>query len=54
MIRLEDHPGNFRDESGRGYLVHCPMCERENYAMCVSKGVCAWCGWKDFKQEDEE
>lgn len=30
---------------GRTYLVRCPKCKRENYAMAVSSGVCAWCGY---------
>jgi len=24
-------------------LIRCPMCGRENYAMCVTSGQCAWC-----------
>lgn len=28
------------------YLVRCPDCGRENYAMAVSSGACAWCGYK--------
>jgi len=26
-------------------LERCPDCGRENYAMAVLSGVCAWCGW---------
>lgn len=25
-------------------LVKCPNCERENYALSVASGQCAWCG----------
>ena len=28
------------------YVVKCPSCRKENYAMSVSSGICAWCGWK--------
>ena len=24
-------------------LERCPMCGKENYAMSVSSGICAWC-----------
>lgn len=44
--RLEDHPANFRDKDGRPYLVRCPVCHLENYALAVADGVCAWCGWR--------
>lgn len=26
-------------------LTKCPMCGKENYAMSVIDGVCAWCGF---------
>lgn len=26
-------------------LIRCPQCERENYGMAVSSGVCCWCGY---------
>lgn len=42
---------NFRDKNGNLYLVRCYACEpergRENYAMSVASGQCAWCGWKE-------
>lgn len=34
----------FAREDGRLYLVRCPECGRENYAMAVSSGYCVWCG----------
>lgn len=30
-------------------LIKCPNCERENYAMMVSSGVCAWCSFDTKK-----
>lgn len=26
-------------------FLRCPVCRRENYAMSVAEGVCAWCGY---------
>ncbi len=47
---IQDRPPNFR-ENGKLYLVRCFACEsehgRENWAMVVAKGVCAWCGWSE-------
>jgi len=42
---IQDRPPNFR-EDGKLYLVRCFVCNRENWAMLVSSGQCAWCGWK--------
>lgn len=40
------HGCNFVSANGKLYLVRCPRCDRENWAMYVSSGQCAWCGWK--------
>lgn len=34
---------NFCDEKGRAFLVRCPECDSENYAMNVASGICTWC-----------
>lgn len=34
---------NFTDANGRYYMVHCPSCQRENYTLAVSSGICLWC-----------
>lgn len=26
-------------------LLRCPDCGKENYAMAVGDGICAWCGF---------
>lgn len=44
-VRFKEGRGNFRDESGRPYVVHCPKCDRENWGPAVASGQCAWCGW---------
>jgi hypothetical protein len=36
---------NFCDEYGRAYLVKCPECKAENYALAVANGICMWCGY---------
>lgn len=33
-------------------LVKCPKCGRENYAMAVTTGVCAWCAYDVTKEDD--
>lgn len=55
---VNDRKPNFRDD-GQLFLVRCFACNpehgRENYALSVALGVCAWCGWDDeMKDEDEE
>ena len=32
------------------YLVRCPKCNKENYALCVADGICAWCGYDANKE----
>jgi hypothetical protein len=48
----QDRPPNWRT-GGLLFLVRCFACDpekgRENYALCVSGGICAWCGWRDKK-----
>lgn len=34
-------------------LIRCPKCETENYALSVSAGVCAFCGFDVNEQEIE-
>lgn len=52
---VQDTGANFRDADGQLYLVRCYNCGgirgKENYAMAVSSGTCAWCGWKDKENE---
>ena len=36
-------------KDGRLHVVRCPKCSRENYAMAVSEGSCAWCGFDPNK-----
>jgi hypothetical protein len=47
---VNDRPPNFRDAAGKLFLVRCFACPdhvgRENYALAVSSGQCAWCGWR--------
>lgn len=58
ISRLEQlkNKANFEDEEGNLYLVRCMNCEgnrgRENYAMAVSSGSCAWCGWSEKESDN--
>ena len=50
---VNDRRPNWRNTAGQLYLVRCFACDadhgRENYAMSVSSGECAWCGWSDAR-----
>lgn len=57
MRHMNDRQPNFRDESGQLYLVRCFSCAdgvrgRENWAMAVASGTCAWCGWSESATDD--
>lgn len=44
-------------KDGQLYLIRCFACPdagvrgRENYAMAVAAGECAWCGWAQPEKE---
>ena len=38
---VEDKGYAFKTETGKWFLVRCPKCHKENWAMSVSSGVCA-------------
>lgn len=56
--RQEQGHGNFRSKEGKLFLVRCYVCDpeygRENYAMAIAGGECAWCGWSDKSKQTEE
>lgn len=31
---------------GTFHIMKCPSCKKENYAMQVAEGSCAWCGYR--------
>lgn len=33
----------YQQEDGKTCMIRCFECGRENYAMAVSSGYCAWC-----------
>lgn len=39
-------------KDGRFGLIRCPKCERENYGMAVSSGVCCWCGFSNIEAKE--
>lgn len=52
IVCLENCRENFRDENGNAFVVRCPKCKRENWAMAVASGQCSWCGWTDANGKD--
>lgn len=34
----------YKKDDGSIGMIRCFECGRENYAMAVSSGCCAWCG----------
>jgi ribosomal protein L37E len=34
------------------YLIRCPKCGLENYALNVATGTCSWCGYDGNKDEE--
>lgn len=55
---IQDRPPNFRDDEGRLYLVRCFVCDpdvgRENYVLAVATGQCAFCGWSEQGEGQDE
>lgn len=59
LTRQTQHP-NYRDDNGTLCIVRCfsEKClktskhGRENYALAVASGMCAWCGWKEEKENE--
>lgn len=55
MAKAEKELEENFESNGKKYLVRCPRCERENWALSVSSGRCAWCGYDaNNSQEDKE
>lgn len=49
--------GLYRKEDGSVGLIRCPKCQRENYALNVTYGICTWCGYnanRDYNPNKEE
>lgn len=49
----------FINKDGNICMVRCIKCKRENYAMAVYSGMCAWCGHdanadKSLKPEEKK
>jgi len=51
---MTEYKCNFKSkDTNKKALVRCPDCHRENYALCVLSGVCAWCGF-DINVKEKE
>ena len=35
----------YKKDNGKLGMIRCPKCGKENYALMVSTGICAWCGY---------
>jgi ribosomal protein L37E len=46
---------NFKleDKGDKRALVRCPECHKENYALSVLSGICAWCGFNINEKKDD-
>jgi len=45
----------FLDSTGKKiYMVRCFECGKENYAMSVSSGLCAFCGYDANAKKETE
>lgn len=52
-INIQDGKGHgFIDEDGKKCMERCFSCGKENYAMAVISGFCAWCGFNANEKED--
>jgi hypothetical protein len=53
---VNDRPPNWRTD-GKLFLRRCYACDekhgKENYALAVASGQCAFCGWKDEEKQQE-
>lgn len=34
---------DYHHSSNKYFLIICPKCKRENYAINVASGICTWC-----------
>lgn len=46
-----DGGGNSFWANGMWYMQRCHSCRRENYALSVATGKCAWCGFDANNKE---
>ena len=41
----------FKTKEGKLFLIYCPRCGRKNCIYSVSRGTCAWCGYKATEED---
>lgn len=51
-IEIDGKYAGFKS-NGKTYLQRCPKCDKENYAMNVSSGICTWCGFDANKETNQ-
>lgn len=42
---LKNGAAVYVDKKGKVCMIRCIECGKENWAMAVSSGTCAWCGF---------
>lgn len=45
LLEIKVKGGNGFIDGKKIYLTRCPEDQKENYAMAVASGRCAWCGY---------
>lgn len=53
-MATEDQRAVFITDNSELYLVRCPDCKLENYALMVATGQCAWCGFSVNSNNNEK
>lgn len=46
--------GYYAEDDGQVCMIYCPSCDRENYAIVVATGKCAWCPFDPNTDAKEE
>ena len=49
---IYSEPGIEVLEDDRILLIRCPKCHRENWALEVISGRCAWCGYNAYRDKE--
>lgn len=44
----------YRKDDGKYGMIRCIKCGLENYALMVTTGICAWCGYDVNEEKKNE
>lgn len=48
---LQDQGMGYKTDKGTVCMIRCFSCGKENYALVVAHGYCAWCGFNPNEGE---